>query len=179
MNNTDCPEIKEKFYNFLDEWHKEFKQILCVSPSEDKMKMFNDGSYKKIETLKAMFLFKIRESLSIKNAKQDIFNSSDKDKDTDSVIKIFSKRKLVTDDQANQKFILIIILLYILKIISLKLAVVYLFLKQILTKLVLKVDLNFEVKLSEISEIYMLDTLFLAGMYLELLEQYKKNTRIK
>jgi hypothetical protein len=86
------------------------------------MKMFHDGSYKKIESLKAMFLFKIRESLSIKNEKHDIINSSDKD--TDTIFKFFSKKTLVTEDQVNQKFILIILLLFILKIISFKLAVV-------------------------------------------------------
>lgn len=112
----------------MDEWHKEFKTLQSIS-SDDKMKMFNEIPYKRIESLKAMIIFKIKESLTLNFGKLD--NIKYIDRDNDFSFKFFSKKALITDDRFNQKFILIILLLFILKIISFKLAIVSLLLKRI------------------------------------------------
>ena len=91
--------------------------------------MFNEIPYKRIESLKALIIFKIKESLTLNFGKSD--NIKYIDRDTDFSFKFFSKKALITDDRFNQKFILIILLLFILKIISFKLAIVSLLLKRI------------------------------------------------
>ena len=112
----------DKFNLFLDEWHIELKLLQNDSNADKKSKLFDDLAYKKMERSKSMFIFKIYESLAIININSD--NIITFGNEIDFKFNYFDKKILKSEDKFYQKFILIILVLFILKIISFKLTIV-------------------------------------------------------
>jgi hypothetical protein len=129
MSTPSSSKIKDQMNIFLENWHKDFKLLQGIyANQEDKQRIFLDAPYKNIEKSKLIFLFKLKESLSLENKHPESVIRMENDISI-SKFGYFDKTVLKTEDQFYQKYILLILLLFIIRILSYNLAIVILQIK--------------------------------------------------